>query len=111
MNDMVEIERMRNLLVTVALTAIEDYQDRIIAARAGRRYISICNQPLRVRDEDSVIAEARRYYRSTDWREIADCIGIEATQQQIVQSILSGIPARMERSGTYTRAPRTGRAA
>lgn len=70
-----EIEGMRNLWQSVAVTALKDHHRKITAARRGST-VSLDNVRTILRGEAGEIAQARMYLNSSDWREVCDLAGI-----------------------------------
>lgn len=67
----------RRLWAAAAMLVLTDTRTKINAARKGRGYVRIDNQPVLIGTEEEEIAAARRYFASTDWREVATNAGLE----------------------------------
>ena len=82
----------RRLWADVALLAIMDHAKRIHAAERGRKYVRVetSREAVRIGDVPGEIASARRYFRSPDWREVAECAGINPDPDQAVRACLLG---------------------
>lgn len=82
----------RRLWAAVALLAIMDHAKRIHTAERGRKYVRLdSNQPaIRIGDVPGEIDFAYRYFNSPDWREVADCAGINPDPDQAVRACLLG---------------------
>lgn len=82
----------RQLWAEVASQAIRDHAKMIEAAREGRRVIVLdgdSGQRL-IGTTEEEIERARSYFTGSDWREVADCAGLNVGVEQIMSALDEG---------------------
>lgn len=98
----------RDLWAAVAEAAITDHARRIALARAGARRIANDTNGgyLSLYSVQTEIDEARAYFSSADWREVADLAGVNIGCEAIMAVLTDGV--RSHRIAHRVAGPRTG---